>query len=482
MMSGSNLPLNSMLTLADTFEALTQQRPDGANLVITEAAIDSRQVIPGSMFVAIPGERTDGHDFLEQAFNKGAVVALIQKDPSESIRSLDLRGDQPFGGTYDLTPPFCLRVDNTLSALQQIARFWRRKLDLRVVGITGSVGKSTTKEMAAEVLGIRYRTLKSPGNLNNEIGLPLTILRLGPGYERAVLEMGFYVPGEIAFLCDIALPQVGVVTNIGTVHAERAGSQEAIAHGKAELVQALPADGIAILNFDDPWVRKMEEKTRAKVFFYGLTSEADLWADHIEGLGLDGIRFRLHYQHETLHTHVPLIGRHSVHTALRAAAVGLVDGLSWQEIFDGLQQGHTQLRMVAVRSETGSLILDDTYNASPESMLAALNLLDELDGRKIAILGDMLELGPYEQQGHEMVGLRAAQVAGILLTLGERAHLIARAARRAGMQSEHILEFEKPGPIVDWLKKNLTQNDTVLVKGSHGLQMDRITAALEVES
>ena len=185
----------------------------------------------------------------------------------------------------DLSTPLCLRVDNTVAALQQIARFWRRKLDLRVIGITGSVGKSTTKEMVAEVLGTRYRTLRSPGNLNNEIGLPLTILRLGSGYERAVLEMGFYVPGEIQFLCDIALPHIGVVTNVGTVHAERAGSQEAIARGKSELIQALPSDGVAILNFDDPWVRKMEEKTKARVFFYGLSPEADLWADQIEGLG-----------------------------------------------------------------------------------------------------------------------------------------------------------------------------------------------------
>jgi UDP-N-acetylmuramoyl-tripeptide--D-alanyl-D-alanine ligase len=378
----------------------------------------------------------------------------------------------------------CLRVENTVTALQQIARYWRRKLDLRVVGITGSVGKSTTKEMVAEVLSTRYRTLKSPGNLNNEIGLPLTILRLSTGHERAVLEMGFYVPGEIAFLCDIALPQIGVVTNIGTVHAERAGSQEAIARGKAELVQALPPapEGVAILNFDDPWVRQMEEKTKARVFFYGLSREANLWADNVVGLGLDGIRFRLHYQGETLHVRIPLIGRHSVHTALRAAAVGLADGMNWQEILEGLHQGHTQLRLAAVRSQTGALLLDDTYNASPESMLAALNLLDELGGRKVAVLGDMLELGPYERTGHEMVGLRAAQVANLLLTLGERAHLIAEAARRAGMRKTSILEFTEFESLLEWLKTNLTKEDAVLIKGSHGLRMDRIASMLELRS
>ena len=474
-----------MLTLADALEAITTFRPQAVS-VITEAVIDSRQTIPGSLFVAIPGDKANGHDFIGEAFKRGASFALIQQDVDASYRTLDLRtvssADSYLG--IDLTSPLCLRVDNTVSALQQIARFWRRQLDLRVIGITGSVGKSTTKEMVAEVLSTRYRTLKSPGNLNNEIGLPMIMTRLSSGHQHAVMEMGFYVPGEIAFLCDIALPQIGVVTNIGTVHAERAGSQEAIARGKAELVQALPPapEGVAILNFDDPWVRKMEEKTKARVFFYGLSPEAHLWADRVEGLGLEGIRFRMHYQGETLYVKIPLIGRHSVHTALRAAAVGLVEGMNWQEILEGLSQGHTQLRLVAVRSESGALLLDDTYNASPESMLAALNLLDELDGRKVAVLGDMLELGPYERGGHEMVGLRAGQIVDVLLTLGERAHIIADAARRGNGKKKTIVEFDELEPLLEWLKNNLTLKDVVLIKGSHGLRMDRITNSLEVRS
>jgi len=474
-----------MLTLADVLEALTNFRPI-ATTVITEAVIDSRQVIPGSLFVAIPGEKADGHDFVAEAFRRGASFALIQRDVNGSFKTLDLRAVLSIDSfsREDLTPPLCLRVENTVTALQQIARYWRRKLDLRVIGITGSVGKSTTKEMVFEVLSTRYRTLKSPGNLNNEIGLPLTMLRLSAGHQRAIFEMGFYVPGEIAFLCDIALPQIGIVTNIGTVHAERAGSQEAIARGKAELVQSLPPapEGVAILNFDDPWVRQMEEKTKAHVFFYGLSREANLWADNVVGLGLEGIRFRLHYQGETLHVRIPLIGRHSVHTALRAAAVGLVEGMNWQEILEGLNQGHTQLRLAVVRSQTGALLLDDTYNASPESMLAALNLLDELEGRKVAVLGDMLELGPYERGGHEMVGLRAAQVANVLLTLGERAHMIADAARRAGMKKSSIVEFNEFEALMEWLRTNLTKEDAVLIKGSHGLRMDRITSMLEARS
>ena len=175
-----------------------------------------------------------------------------------------------------------------------------------------------------------------------------------------------------------------------------------------------------------------------------------------------------------------MIGRHSVHTALRATAVGLVEGLTWQEIFDGLKQKRTQLRLVAVRSKTGALMLDDTYNASPESMLAALNLLEELGGRKIAVLGDMLELGQYERQGHELVGMRAARVAEMLITIGERAHMIASAACKAGMKKSAVLEFEEVSPVVEWLEKNTSENDAVLIKGSHGLRMDRIVNALEV--
>jgi len=205
-----------------------------------------------------------------------------------------------------------------------------------------------------------------------------------------------------------------------------------------------------------------------------------LWADEVESLGLEGIRFRLHYQQETLHVHIPMIGQHSVHTALRAAAVGLADGLTWQEILDGLRQGHTQLRLTAVRTERGALILDDTYNASPESMLAALNLLSELDGNKVAVLGDMLELGQYEIQGHEMVGVRTAEVANSLVTVGKRGHIIAKAARQAGLASGKIFEFEDTDEVIVHLRKFLTKEDVVLVKGSHDLRMDRVVAALEV--
>ena len=472
-----------MLTLADFLEPLTGIRLEAARLVITEGVIDSRLAIPGAVFVALPGERTDGHQYVAQAFQNGASLALVQQEIPEGIPVLDLRTPLTHvalaNRLADLDVPFCLLVNDSLKALQQVARFWRKQLHVDVIGITGSVGKSTTKELAAEVLAQRFSTLKNKGNFNNEIGLPLTLLSLTPGHQVAVLEMGFYVPGEIDFLCQIARPRIGVITNIGTVHAERAGTQEIIAQGKSELIQALPPDGYAILNYDDPLVRPMADKTEAQVFYYGMTEEAHLWADGVVGLGLEGIRFRLHYRDETLHLRVPLIGRHSVQTALRAAAVGLVCGLTWQEIIEGLRSMSTQLRLISVRSERGAMLLDDTYNASPESMLSALNLLAEISGRKVAVLGDMLELGQYEWRGHELIGIRAAEVVDELITVGERGRMIAAAACRAGLPAARITELESVEQAIDLLQDQLRAEDVVLVKGSHGMRMERIVAALE---
>ncbi|MCW5874550.1 MAG: UDP-N-acetylmuramoyl-tripeptide--D-alanyl-D-alanine ligase [Anaerolineales bacterium] len=468
------------LTLADVIEALSGVRPAGAEAIALSGAVhDSREAQAGSLFAALRGEQADGHDYAAAAFANGALAALVER-PLDGYATLDLRRGQPPAAGAAISAPQCIVVDDVLLALQQAARFWRRKLSaLRVVGITGSVGKTTTKELTADVLGQRFRTFKSAGNYNNEIGLPLSVLGIAPDTERAVLEMGFYVPGEIALLADIAVPEIGVVTNIGTVHASRAGSQEAIYRGKAELVQNLPKDGVAILNYDDPFVKRMAEETPARVFFYGLDPAADLWADNIEGLGLDGVRFRLHYQGETLHVRIPLIGRHSVHTALRAAAVGLIEGMDWGAILSGLRIGNAQLRLMAVPGRHGSLLLDDTYNASPESTSAALNLLSELEGRKVAVLGDMLELGQYEEQGHRVVGNLAARVVDLLVTVGERAHIIAETARGAGLQAAAVSEFEDTDSALAFLTESLQAGDVVLVKGSRAVHMDKIVPYLE---
>jgi UDP-N-acetylmuramoyl-tripeptide--D-alanyl-D-alanine ligase len=264
------------------------------------------------------------------------------------------------------------------------------------------------------------------------------------------------------------------------------GTIERIAQAKAELVQALPPagdGGVAILNNDDPLVQPMARLTEAHVYTYGLTPAADLWADEVESAGLEGVRFALHYQAETIHARVPLLGRHSVHTALRAALVGLVEGLAWEEIIIGLQTlpNAAQLRLVAVPGPNGSTILDDTYNASPASTLAALNLLDDLTGaRKIAVLGDMLELGSFEEEGHRKVGCRAADVVNLLLVIGPRAHFIAEEARACGLSPSAILEMPDNAATITYLKNYLEPQDITLIKGSNAQRLDEIISALTV--
>ncbi len=468
-----------LLTIATIIQAITGVRPEDYGQAITDAAIDSRLATPGSLFVAIQGKKTDGHEHLIEAFELGATTALIDRDVDPGFRVVDLRVN---AGLTVVEAPLCLRVENTVEALQAVAKFWREQLDIRVIGITGSVGKSTTKELAAEVLQQRYRTYKNEGNLNNEIGLPLSLLKITSDAERAVLEMGFYVPGEIALLGEIAKPQIGVITNISEVHLERAGSMEAITKGKGELVESLPSapEGIAILNIDDPVVRDMAERTEARIFYYGLSQEADLWAGDIEGLGLEGVRFIFHHEGEAFKVRVPLLGRHSVHTALRAAAVGLTEGLSWDQILSGLTETQSQLRLVAVDGPGGSLLLDDTYNAAPASVQAALNLLEELEGRRIAVLGDMLELGEFEERGHRMVGARAAEVAQHLVTVGERARWIGEEAVRAGLPEAALTTLEDSDQAVEFLRGEIGRGDVVLVKGSRGIRMDKIVSELEV--
>jgi len=457
---------------------------------IRSTVIDSRLVTPGALFVALPGERSDGHNYIGKAIEKGAVAVIAERIPDARCTVLATSDPQVSATGWEAGVPACFLVPDCLAALQQVAAFWRRQHDARVVGITGSVGKTTSKEVIAAVLGQRYVTLKSEGNYNNEIGLPLTLLRLTARHERVVLEMGMYALGEIAQLAEISLPQVGVVTNVGPTHLERLGSMERIAEAKTELPRALPPanqGGIAILNADDPLVRAMAGETEAGVFTYGLDPGADLWADGIESEGLEGIRFRLHHGRDTIHARLPMLGRHSVHTGLRAAAVGLVEGLDWEEIVAGLRDQSAQLRLVAVPGPSGSTILDDTYNSSPASCIAALTVLNELAGRergrrRIAVLGDMYELGAYEEEAHRVVGRRARQVADLLVTVGHLGRTIAEEALKAGMRVDSVHSVESNTQAAELLLTLIEPSpggDVILVKGSRGLAMEEIVTALQ---
>lgn len=479
------------LTWNDVFAILTGRDLLAERVAVTGVVIDSRQAVPGSLFVALPGEQTDGHLYIQDAFARGAVAALAQYVPqappprsSSGLREeergiftiVDVKNPSAVVNLGDPLP-VCILVENTLAALQGLAAGWRQRFDLRVVGITGSVGKSTTKEAIAAVLAERYALLKSEGSFNNEIGLPLTLLRLTPEHRYAVLEMGTYGPGEITRLAEIARPQIGVVTNVGPVHLERMGTLERIAEAKSELPAALPADGLAILNGDDERVRAMAGRTQARAFFYGLTPGLDLWADRVESMGLEGIRFCFHYGGQVVEAALPLVGRHSVYTALSAASVGLAAGLSWDEILSGLRKV-TRIRLIAQPGPNGSTLLDDTYNASPGSMLAALDLLSELPGRKIAVLGPMLELGSYEVEGHRRVGRRVAEVADLLIAVGRLGSLIADGAQDGGMSPERIFRVEENAQAVERLHALIEPGDVVLIKGSRGARMEQIVRAL----
>ena len=449
----------------------------------TEVVVDSRDVMPGALFTALRGERVDGHMFLAGAVARGATGALVRRDALGDV-TLDCPWVlvEPDGrGLGEATPEHVLlvAVDEPLAALQRLATYHRGLFTPTVIGITGSVGKTSTKEVTAAVLRRRYRTLKNPRSYNTEATLPISVMHLTADHEVAIFEMGTYGPGEITLLAGIARPHIGIVTNVGPSHLGRMGSMEVIAQAKSELVRALPANGRAILNIDDPRVRPMAEVTAARPFFYGLDPAADLWADQIESRGLKGISFRAHHAGEAVTLNLPLIGRHSVHTALAATAAGLLLDLGWDAIVDGLRDSSAHLRLLAVPGYGGATLIDDTYNATSVSSLAALNLLDELDGRRIAVFGDMFELGSYEEKEHRLVGKRAAEVVDELLTVGQRARWIADEAAASGLAVEHIHVLDSNEQAIDLLRSIMQPGDYVLVKGSRGMAMEGIVAALQ---
>jgi UDP-N-acetylmuramoyl-tripeptide--D-alanyl-D-alanine ligase len=432
---------------------------------VFRAAVDSRRVEPGMLFVALPGEHTDGHRHLAEAARRGAAALLITRELADA--DLDaLCGAAPGGCSI-------VRVDDGLAALQALASAWRSRFHPLVVGITGSVAKTSTKEAAATVLSERLRVLRSEGNENNEIGLPLTLLGLERGHQAAVVEMGMYVPGEIAQLAAIARPRIGVVTAVRGIHLERAGSIEAIEEGKGQLVEALPPDGTAVLNADDPRVRRMDGRTRARVLRYGFADDADVTARHVTSRGLAGMGFELRLPGGAERSvEIPALGRHEVQNGLAAAAVGLAAGLDADAIVAGLARGWHAAHRNTLLHVGPWLVVDDTYNAGPDSMAAALDLLATLPGRRVAVLGEMLELGPETLVLHRAVGARAARCADLLVAVGEGGAPIAEGARAAGMPAGGVLAVPDVQAAVETLLARLAPGDVVLCKASRGLGMD----------
>jgi len=374
-----------------------------------------------------------------------------------------------------------VRVADGQAALGAVAAGWRRRFTPLVVGITGSIAKTSTKEAAAAVLGVARRTLRTEGNMNNEIGLPLTLLRLGPEHEAAVLEMGMYVGGEIAELAAMAQPSIGVITAVQAVHLSRIGTLEAVERAKGELLEALPADGTAILNEDDPIVARMDGRTVARALRYGFAETAGVRAEAVESAGVDGMRFQLRTPAGERPVAIPALGRLSVHNALAGAAVGLVAGLDLDTIVTGLQGGWAAPHRAELVRLRGTTIVDDSYNASPGSVLAALELLAGVPGRRVAVLGTMLELGDGHESGHAAVGEAAGRTVDLLVVVGPEAHGIVEGARAAGLDAGRIHHVEDVEGALDVLRPRLRDGDAVLVKASRGIGLDRVVDALRLE-
>jgi UDP-N-acetylmuramoyl-tripeptide--D-alanyl-D-alanine ligase len=433
------------------------------------AVVDSRLVRPGVAFFALPGERTDGHRFLGDAVAAGAAALVVS----------DHAAIDAIASALDDRDVSVVLVPDTGAALRAAAGAWRDLFDPLVVGITGSIAKTSTKEVVADVLAERWSVLRNEGNRNNEVGLPLTLLDLGPEHGAAVLEMGLYVPGDIALLCGIARPSLGVVTAVRGVHLARAGSLDAIVAGKRELVEALPAHGVAVLNADDPLVRTMDAHTPARVLRYGFGPDADVTAHEVVALGTHGMRFTLRLP-EGVETPVvmPALGRHSVHNGLAAAAVGHAAGLDADAIARGLARGSRAPHRTTLIETPRWRVLDDSYNAAPDTMAAALELLGSLPGRRIAVLGEMLELGEGSDEAHRAVGRLVPGLADRLVAVGVGAREIAEGALEAGMDHRCVARVDDRDTALTLLVADGVDDDTILVKASRGAALDLLVEAL----
>lgn len=456
--------------LAGTGGELRGAVPSG--LAFTRFHRDARRIQPGDLYIAVKGERFDGSDFTPDAAANGAAAAIVSRAWADAHGSPSL--------------PLIV-VDDTNVALQRWAKWRRDRIDVTVVGVTGSIGKTSAKESIAAVLGQIQRVYKSPGSYNNEIGLPYSILEAPDDTETLVLEMGgAYAFGELTFLAGIAEPQVGVVTNVYPVHLERMGSIEAIAETKAELVRALPADGIAVLNGDDERVRAMADKTSARVVFYGLGPGNHVRADSVTTDGLKGTAFWLSIEDDRFFVKVPFVGAHGVQVALVALAVGYAFGMHISEMLVGLQDPGTQVRLLYAPGPNGSELIDDTYNASTPSVLSALGLLEDIAARRrIAVLGEMREMGRISEDEHRVVGRRAGAIVDLLITYGDAARVVAEEARSMAGADRPIVVHSFPegekDAIVALLEQELRAGDVVLLKGSRGLAMETIVRDLRTD-
>ncbi len=473
------------VTLRDVSRVLNASDQEVPNVPVGGVSIDSRTTVNGELFFAIRGERFDGHEFVEDALDKGAVAAVVSNDGAvDAASDVASRGA---GGTL-------FHVADTVRALQNLSSWYRGRFDLRVVGITGTNGKTTTKDMTAAVLSTAFRTAKTEGNLNNHLGVPLTLLGLRSEHEVAVIEMGMNHPGEIRMLSELVRPDVGVITNVAEGHLESMETLEAVAEAKGELLEALPADGAAVLNADDPRVMAQAARTNARVTTFGLRSGADVRACGVgvnANSGNDGgpeawppARASFELAGNGV-VELPVPGRHNISNALAALAVGDVLGVDRKRAIEGLRTFEpSPMRMFVSRVGTWT-VLNDAYNSNPGSLAAALDALEAMAAGRpsVAVLGDMLELGGRSRDAHREAGRRAVESGvGHLMLFGREVEGLREGALEAGMTPERVRLFDDKTALVRELGELQVRNAVILIKGSRGMRMEEVVELLVKEA
>jgi len=423
-------------------------------------AIDSRKIEAGWLFAATVGERVDGHSFIESCYEKGALCCLGEKTPVCENQSY-------------------IQVVSTFQALKDIAEYYRSTLKIPVVGITGSVGKTSTKEMIASVLGAKFNTLKTAGNFNNEVGLPLTVFNIREKHEAAVLEMGISDFGEMHRLSKIARPDLCVMTNIGLCHLEFLGDRDGVLRAKSEIFDFAAEGAKAIVNGDDDKLRTLKSRENLDVTLFGMESGNDIYAKNVENLGLDGLKCDFSTPAGDFSAHIHIPGMHMVYNALAGTCVGLACGLTLDEIKTGIESAQTISGRNNIIHTEKYTIMDDCYNANPVSMKASLDVLSSALGRKVAILGDMGELGTEEAALHYTVGEHAAKKQiDLLLCVGTLSEEIVKGAKAVNPEMDAYV-FSNKEELLDKLSELLKDGDSILIKASHFMQFEKIVTALQ---
>lgn len=441
------------------------------NVKVRGYSIDSRTLNPGELFFAIKGPRFDGHEFVAQALEKKAAAVVVEEGAVGALYER-LGGHRP-----PLQGSPLIRVGSTIEALQSLAREVRRRWGMTIVGVTGSAGKTTTKEMTAAILGRKFTVLRSVGNLNNEFGLPLCLLRAERYQTIGVLEMGMSAKGEIRKLASIAEPNEGVITNVNPVHLEFFKSVDEIAEAKAELLAGLHDPKTAYLNNDDPRVRSMARNFNGKIVTYGIKSVASFKVQQMQDLGLDGTAFTVHHGRRDLNFTLPLLGQHNVSNAIAAIAVGATHEVPWEEMQAALSEMKPEkMRGEVVKFREGFAVIDDSYNSNPRAVSEMIRFFGRLQGyqRKIVVAGEMLELGPDGIELHRNCGREAAR-AGLALIIGVQglAREILEGALEAGMDRSRLKFARDAVQAGDLLAQTLRKGDVVLLKGSRGVRLEQ---------